>query len=206
MLLKEVMNTNLVTVSPTTPASEVQRIMTLHELRYLPVVEGRRYVGLIPERSLRYRLWPLASPTQRVDPHTPASGLIQPFPIAHPEDAVEETVPLMWLRRVGAVPVVDGETLVGLVTFYDLVKALWPLLTYPHPASRIELLAPRENQILSELAHALKETQLPLQGLLLFPEAGQLGLRGTLWVNGLDTLPLVAMLRAKGFSVLWPHR
>lgn len=45
--VKEIMSSNVYTVSPTTTVLEAMRIMTEHHIRHLPVIDDNRMVGLV---------------------------------------------------------------------------------------------------------------------------------------------------------------
>ncbi len=45
--VKEIMSSNVYTVTPTTTVLEAMRIMTEHHIRHLPVIDDNRMVGLV---------------------------------------------------------------------------------------------------------------------------------------------------------------
>lgn len=50
--IKDIMTTDLVTVTPTTTIREAADIMATKWIRHLPVIEGERVVGVISQRDL----------------------------------------------------------------------------------------------------------------------------------------------------------
>lgn len=200
--LKDVMRTDLVVAEPHMPLREAHRLLAQTGVRYLPVVGRGRYRGLLGERHLRLSLAPWA-PGVMADLEAPVARFLQPFPQAHPEDSPEEAAFRMEAARVGALPVVEGEALVGLVTAYDLLKGLLELLRPKAPASRLELLVPDLAKLV-EVLKALRQAQVPLVGLHLFQEAGGLGYRVLLHLGVLDLRPLLERLRALGLHPFRP--
>ncbi|WP_236630076.1 CBS domain-containing protein [Thermus thermamylovorans] len=197
------MRTHLVVVPPRTPLEEAHRLLVQTGVRYLPVVEGERYLGLVGERQLRLPLAPWAPGHLRADPQAPVARFLQPFPQARPEEPLEEAAFRLEAARVGALPVVEGEALLGLVTAYDLLRGLLELLRPKAPATRLDLLVP-DGPGLGRVLRAVEESGTPLVGLHLFREAGGLGFRVLLHVGALDVRPLLARLEALGLRPIRP--
>jgi CBS domain-containing protein len=116
----------LVTVREGDDLATAHHLMKWRHVRHLPVVRGKRVVGILTERDLlRYR-----SEAPRVE--RAASGgsearssvkrymSMPPVTIA-PDAELTEACALMIGRDVGCLPVVDGGRLVGLVTASDVV-------------------------------------------------------------------------------------
>ncbi len=203
LTLKDLMRTHLVVASPRTSLGEAHRLLVQTGVRYLPVVEGERYLGLVGERQLRLPLAPWAPGHLRADPQAPVVRFLQPFPQAHPEEPLEEAAFRLEAARLGALPVVEGETLLGLVTAYDLLRGLLELLRPKAPATRLDLLVP-DLPRLGEVFRALEATGTPLVGLHLFREVGGLGFRVLLHVGALDVRPFLARLEALGLRPMRP--
>lgn len=85
----------------------------------LGVVEEGRFVGLVTTRDLASRVV-----AEGLDPATtPVSAIMTPGPFSLTEDALgSDVLNLMLEHRVGHLPVVDGERLVGIVTQTDLTR------------------------------------------------------------------------------------
>ncbi|APD10250.1 MULTISPECIES: CBS domain-containing protein [Thermus] len=197
------MRTELVVAGPQMSLEEAHRLMAQTGVRYLPVVEGKRYLGLLGERQLRWLLAPWAPKHLRADPQAPVGRFLQTFPVAHPDEPPEEVAFRMESARIGGMPVVEEGRLRGMVTAYDLLRGLAAFLRPQAPASRLELLVPDLEGIAAVL-RALRATRTPLVGLRVYPEAGGLGFRLLLQVGALDTRPLRQHFLASGLHLLWP--
>jgi len=104
-----------------------------HRINQLPVVDGGRLVGIVSERDVR-----AASPTlgELADVLPEREGVPNPdrIPVetvmTHevltlaPGDTVEEAARLMRRRRIGSIPIVEGERVVGVITRGDVIDAL----------------------------------------------------------------------------------
>jgi acetoin utilization protein AcuB len=93
-----------------------------HHIRHLPIVRGDRLCGILSERDvLHYR----AVTSFREDwwraPATAA--MIASVQTAGPEDSLTEIAGRLADSRIGALPIVDGGKLLGLVTVVDVLGA-----------------------------------------------------------------------------------
>ena len=202
-VLRDLMRTDLVVVGPQVPLGQAHRLLVQTGVRYLPVVDGGRYRGMVGERYLRPFLAPWAPASVQAQWEAPVARFLQEFPKAHPEESPEEAAFRMEAARVGALPVVEEEVLVGLVTAFDLLRGLLDHLRPGAPASPLEVLVP-DLPRLRALLEALEATRTPLLGLHLFREAGGLGFRTLLYVGALDLRPLLAHLEALGLRHIRP--
>ncbi len=121
------------TVKPMDSIRHAREIMETHRVNQLPVVVGGKLVGIITDRDLRD-----ATPSVFATPHR-TSGHVAPMPdldsirikdvmtenvlTLSPGASLVEAARLMQRERVGAVPIVDGDRLVGLVARSDVLDA-----------------------------------------------------------------------------------
>lgn len=116
------------TVCPANTVGEVLSLLYELEVRHIPVVEEDRLVGMISDRDLRSLLGP------RFELGMGGSDLLDK-PIGQlmssdlryvdPETDVSEIIEMMLDNKVGAVPVAnaDGQDLVGIVSYVDILRA-----------------------------------------------------------------------------------
>jgi CBS domain-containing protein len=126
--VRDLMQTRPVTISADERLSTVEDIMRLGGVRHMPVVRAGRLVGVVSERDLlRASLSALGGfDTQQrraflhgVEIHRVMSD--PPITI-HPEASLEEAAHMMAEAKIGCLPVLDAEQLVGLVTETDLLR------------------------------------------------------------------------------------
>lgn len=129
MKVSAIMTTGPHVVAPQTSPEEAMQCMDLHRIRHLPVVEEGRLVGVVSNRDLLQATgWPpppgmAEPPTEKTGPGL--EGVMQTAVITlTPDDSVVDAAIQLVSRSIGCLPVVEGESLVGLVTERDLLAEL----------------------------------------------------------------------------------
>ncbi|OLB48805.1 MAG: hypothetical protein AUH99_12890 [Candidatus Rokubacteria bacterium 13_2_20CM_2_70_11] len=121
IMVRDVMTRRLVTIGPETPCDAARRLMDEHRIRHLPVVAGGRLVGMVSDRDVR--------PAGSQSPGTVAGRIMTPEPVTvTSETRVEHAARLMFDARFGSLPVADGNALVGIATYTDLLRAFVQVL------------------------------------------------------------------------------
>ena len=118
----------MVTVSEGDLLSTVEDIMRLGCVRHMPVVRAGTLVGVVSERDLlRASLSSLTdfkTDTHRAFLHGVEIAKVMSAPaiVIHPEASVEDAARRMADDKIGCLPVVDGEVLIGLITETDVLR------------------------------------------------------------------------------------
>jgi len=126
--VRDIMETKLVTISASERLSMVEDIMTLGRVRHMPVVQGGRLVGVVSERDLlRASLSVLSEhrdAERRAFLHVVEISRVMSTPaiVIGPDATIEEAALLMADKKIGCLPVVAGEELVGMVTETDVLR------------------------------------------------------------------------------------
>lgn len=126
MRVAELMTRTVVTIRRDTTATTAWALMKVRRLRHLPVVDHRgRVVGIVSERDLaRIPFTPIRT-GQAVPVGLPVEGIMSVLVVSmRSDDDIAEAARLMGEHRIGAVPVVDGDRLVGILSVVDLLRAL----------------------------------------------------------------------------------
>ena len=132
----DVMSRDLVTVGPDSTLTELAQMFDTHRFTSLPVVtRGGRFLGVVFQIHLVSRL--RGGATRRGSDRrfgrllrrdgsvlTAADVMDTTLPIASPDAPVTAVLPMLADSGCGAVPVLDGDLLVGIVTQTDLIAAL----------------------------------------------------------------------------------
>ena len=136
MLVKDYMTRHPIMISPETPASEAQKIMTENDVRHLPVVgDGKRILGLVSRNRLRVpptdlgslNVWEISrilSDLKVKDVMVKKKELIT----IKPDKTLEEAAQLLIKNKIGSLPVLEDGIVVGIISEFDLLAELSNLL------------------------------------------------------------------------------
>ncbi|ARF53402.1 CBS domain-containing protein [Streptomyces gilvosporeus] len=125
--VSRLMVNEVVTVIPQTPFKEVVKLLAVHRISGLPVVDSDdRVLGVISESDLMLRQAgevPGQGPDTRANALTAEELMSRPAVTVRAGDSIAEAARTMARHRVERLPVVDDEDrLVGIVTRRDLLQ------------------------------------------------------------------------------------
>ncbi|ACY98357.1 MULTISPECIES: CBS domain-containing protein [Thermomonospora] len=133
MLVREAMTSPVVTVSPDATVRQAIRVLYEHNITAAPVVDDSgAMVGIVSEMDLlrgEFAADPRAFARPVAGPHEPPPRLVRDVMItdvrtAQPTTDVAELAEMMMRTAIKSVPVLDGDTLVGMVSRRDLMAVL----------------------------------------------------------------------------------
>jgi len=110
----------VVTVSPDTPVSELLSLLVGRNIGAVVVVEGDAVVGIVSERDVVHCVYGRGAQLLV----TPVSDIMTATVVTCvPEDEVDNLMRTMTERRIRHLPVVVDGALLGIVSIGDMVKA-----------------------------------------------------------------------------------
>jgi acetoin utilization protein AcuB len=116
-------------IAPKTAAAEAQKIMTESRVRHLPVVgDGKRLLGLVTRERLRIpsadlgslNVWEISRFLSNLTVKDVMVGREDLFTIGQ-DATLEEAAQVMVRNRVGCLPVLEENVVVGIITETDLL-------------------------------------------------------------------------------------
>jgi len=132
MLVKEILRikgNTLYTVTPATLLSEAVITLADHDIGSVLVMEGGKLAGMLTFREV-IKVLARRQQEHRIGP-TPTMSEIKVGDVldaepavAQPEMEVDELRSLMLERHQRYVPVMEGETVLGVISFHDVAKAV----------------------------------------------------------------------------------
>jgi CBS domain-containing protein len=134
MTVEQRMTRDVQTVSEDQSLREAMAVMQRHRIRHLPVVIGDRIVGLVTDRDVKRATPSLLSGVdqQQFDHVLSATRVSQvmtrsPFTVT-PSTTLKDAAKVVIDRKFGALPVVEKDRLVGIITATDLLRAFYEML------------------------------------------------------------------------------
>jgi acetoin utilization protein AcuB len=130
LLVRDIMSVKPITVDPETLMLEARQRMMDGRIRHLVVTEDSRIVGIVTDRDIRLNLpspatslsvWEINFLLARLTVREVMTGSVV---VVDPDRPAAEAARIMLDHKIGALPVVDGGRLVGIVTESDFVRAV----------------------------------------------------------------------------------
>jgi acetoin utilization protein AcuB len=153
MFVRDIMTRNVITVSGDTYVLDAERIMESHRIDRLPVVDEGHLEGIVTKDDVLKASPSSTSPyNQRqlfylMSKLTVAEIMKKNVVTITPDATVERAVALAQNRRIGCLPVVERDRLVGIITTNDFFyRILNPLLGISQDGTRIMIYGAGERE------------------------------------------------------------
>ena len=128
------MSINLITVAPTDKLQVAKDNFGSHNIHHLPVIENGQLVGMLSKTDYLYFIRPLHPESNepylndiRLKNYTIAEAMSKNVVSISSTDSIKSALEVLTENRFHALPVVDDEKLVGILTPHDILfKLLHP--------------------------------------------------------------------------------
>ena len=163
MFVRDYMTKDPLSISPKTTYPDAIRLMREHKIRRLPVVKKGKLIGVVVEKDL---LSNQPSPATTLSIHEMYSLLenlkvkqmmSSPVFTATVNCPMEAAAGIMIKNKIGCLPVMDGNDLVGIITETDIFKAFVSVLGGYAEGIRLTVDLPDEVGKLAEVAKLIAE-------------------------------------------------
>jgi CBS domain-containing protein len=128
MKVRDIMVTELVTLHVDEELSLASDIMNLARIRHLPIVEGERLVGIVSQRDLfRASLasvmgYDYAETRDHLKAVSIREAMVKEVITVEPDEDIQKAGRFMLEKKIGCLPVVQDNRLVGMVTETDILR------------------------------------------------------------------------------------
>jgi acetoin utilization protein AcuB len=205
MLVRKRMTTEVITISP--DQTLIKAITLIHQkrIRHLPVVQGGKLVGIVTEHDVRKAgasdstSLSIFELNYLIDQIKVSSFMTKKVITISPEEPIEAAAKIIYDHKIGALPVVEQNQLVGLITRSDILETFIEVLGINRPSVRIELVLENRIGALAETLRIIRELGLYLVSLVTLPEEEGSATRGAvIRVRPTDEKKLKDFLRTVG--------
>lgn len=206
MLVKDVMQAHPVTATLETRLPQLVRLLQRRGFRHLPVLDGGKLVGIISDRDLKQSMVSAASMTEGrerdrlLDELTAGQIMARAVVTIGPTIGVDEAARLMATRKISALPVTEGDRLVGIVTETDVLQLFVRAMGVLEPSSRLDVILRDQTVGLGDIVRAVEEAGSRISSVMTL--AMPTGEREVvLRLATINPGPAVRALEAKGYVV-----
>ncbi|MGI6685488.1 MAG: CBS and ACT domain-containing protein [Bacillota bacterium] len=196
-----------VTITKQTTIADALELMRKHNIRRLPVLENNKLVGIVTDRDLS-EVSPSPATTlsvfeinyllakMKIKDVLPKKQKV--FTIS-PDAFIEEAAIIMREHKVGALPVMENNKLVGIITETNIFDAFIDLLGVREQGCRIDIEVADEPGVLANVTQIIKEDGANISRVAVFREEGK-----TYLVIRLTTFygePIIKTLEEHGYKI-----
>lgn len=208
MLVEEIMKTDVFTLSSDQTVQDVMDLFKEKRIRHAPIVDDGKVVGIVTDRDLkdavpsRFTVAPKGEPYKKK-----VAEIMTPNPVTtHPLDFVEEVAMIFYEQKIGCIPVVSNDELVGFLTETDLLYTFIELTGAHQPGSQIEVRVENRSGILYEVSKVFHEQNVNVLSVLVYPDRENNSNKILVFrVQTMNPLAIINDLKKEGFDVLWPN-
>jgi acetoin utilization protein AcuB len=129
--VKSIMSTHLITVAPSDKLSMVKELFEDHNIHHIPVVRYKELLGIISKTDFLHFLQGFSPNDQdrfvnyaRLRSYAAEEIMTKGLAKLSPDDRINVALEIFLVNRFHAIPVVENDELVGMLTTYDIIKAL----------------------------------------------------------------------------------
>jgi acetoin utilization protein AcuB len=129
MFTADIMTASPITIQPESPLSQALLVMEENHCHHLPVISQEAHlIGIITAEACHRALGWQDAALESMNTPVLVRHVMTPAPIiVEPKDTATEAARLMLSHHLTALPVMRGETLVGIITTSDLLIAFMDL-------------------------------------------------------------------------------
>ena len=165
MFVRDAMTTNPITVTVHATLPDIARLIHDKKIRRVPVLDDQgKLVGIISDRDVRENMPSAATTLSKweintlLDKLTAGEMMTSPVLVTAPDCPLEEAARMLLTKKIGALPVVQDGSLVGIITETDFFRAFVNMLSGGDvPGLRFVLKVERHKGILATLANIINE-------------------------------------------------
>jgi acetoin utilization protein AcuB len=205
-----IMRKDLVTVPPDTSLVQARDLISEKLIDHLLVVDkDEKLVGIVSDRDLK-QAW--ASPATTLSAHelnyllkqlNVDTIMVKKIITVTPGTTIERAGRIMQENRISALPVMENEKLVGIITTTDVMGVLLDAIGIDGESARFVVLVEDRVGMIAEVSRILKEEQINIRSLVSWPEKAYPGIyQIVLRVGAANGEKAISALTRAGFKVL----
>lgn len=209
MLVEEVMERDVVTVSPTSTIEEALKLLQQQRVRHLPIIdENQQVIGIVSDRDVRDAISTFINPKNTNVGLNSEIQTIMSHPVitVHPLDFVEDIARIFYDEEFASLPVVSDNKLVGIVTEREMLYTLIQLTGTHVQSSHVEIKVLDRPGTLPEVTSIFGKRQININSLLIYPYKEDPNYKTlVLRFESMNPAPILKDIKNAGFELMWPN-
>lgn len=209
MIVKEIMSKNPITIAPNAKLRSVNMLMKINQIRHVPVVKSGRLIGIVTEKDIRHAMIPDKIPGKIVPKgwnldHLTVKDIMSKNAITISQGArVEDAARIIYGNKIGALPVLDNDKLVGIISVMDLLGVFIEMMGMLKSSSRVDVLMNKNQTNFDKVSSLIKKNNGRIIGVGISPY--QKNNKQSIYLFRLESCnikPIVKDIRNAGFRVI----
>ena len=203
MLVQDIMQTNVVTVTPDTKLPEAIELTRERGIRHLPVLEREQLVGIVSDRDLKRAMGAADVDAQHRARVSMRDIMTHPVITTGTAFPVEDAARMMVKEKISALPVTQAGRLIGIITETDIMRLFVRTLGAGEPSSRLDVMLGRDRTAIADVVTTLEQAGAPISSImtLLAPD----GTREVIVrIATINPTPAARALEGKGYTIRGP--
>lgn len=206
MDVRHYMTEKVITVTGDVRVLEALDMMKKHHIRRLPVIKGSRIVGLVTDKLVSDHM---PSQTTSLSVHelnylltkTTVEEIMETKVVTiQPEALLEEAAVVMREKRIGVLPVVENNQLVGIITNSDIFDAFIDVLGYYRPGVRLVVELDDQAGVFENVLVLFKQADINIEQIAVYHENNRAQV--VLQLDSQDVNGMKTLLEQAGYTVL----
>jgi acetoin utilization protein AcuB len=210
MIVGEVMSKKMVTVKKSDSLKKAQDIMVEKSIRHLPVMDGTELLGIITESDIRAAFMGKKAKTNagKVQALHPSKMKVSAYMTADPmvvvpETHIEDAALIIYKYKIGALPVIKRNKLVGIISIMDILGIFVDLMGIIHSSSRVDVMMDKNPKNFEKVSNIIHKEDLNIISVGMAPH-GAGGNKQVYFfrLDLCDTANVVKKIKKAGFKVV----
>jgi acetoin utilization protein AcuB len=193
------MTKNVMTINISDPLLKAEKIMQQNNIHHLPVFSGKKLSGIISVSDIKQfkqniddSAWENATIKEVVP-------LNQRLVTIVPDISIEQAVMLFRNNRIGSLPVIENDKMIGIITLSDVLNTFVDLLWAKR--SRIAVKLNTEPGLIAEVADVISSFNVSILRIVMFPQPDNNTFEALISLDTDNTRPIVEKLRQNGYVI-----
>jgi acetoin utilization protein AcuB len=208
MIVDEIMTRKVITIKAGDTLYKAQELMVKNSIRHLPVIQGKDLEGIITESDIRGAFITKSIGSEKITVLDPKQMKVSDYmtrdpQTVGPETNVEDAALMIYKNKIGSIPVIDNNKLVGIISILDMLGLFIDLMGIIHSSSRVDIIMDKDPKNFESVSKIIHDQDLNIISVGMAPYAKNK--KKQVYFFRLDlceTAPLVKKIEKAGFKVL----
>lgn len=179
MLVGDIISGKVITINIKDDVKKAFELMKSKKIRHIPVLDGGKLVGIITNTDLRQVLIPSKSEGAEQTYYftskfsTVGEIMTKGTITVTPQTDVEEAARLLQHYKIGGLPVVEGDKLVGMITGTDILEVFIEIMGVIKYSSRVDVALGEDAEAFQNVSKIIRENGAGIISVGMSPQEGK---------------------------------